>query len=53
MIWVIKDLNGREAIMRKNLLYGPYGYQKLDDEAKFVTENGFNTELEKMMRELF
>lgn len=53
MIWVIKDLNGREAIMRKNLLYGPYGYQKLDDEAKFVSENGFDTELEKMMRELF
>ena len=53
MIWVIKDLNGHEAVMRKNLLYGPYGYQKVDDEAKFVSENGFDTELEMMMRELF
>ena len=53
MIWIIKDLDGHEAVMRKNLLYGPYGYQKLNDEAKIVAEEGFDKELEEKMKKLF
>lgn len=53
LIWIIKDLNGYEAVMRKDLLYGPYGYQKLNDEAKIVAEEGFNKELEQKMKNLF
>ena len=53
MIWIIKDLDGHEAVMRKDLLYGPYGYQKLNDEAKIVAEEGFNKELEQKMKNLY
>lgn len=53
MIWIIKDLDGHEAVMRKDLLYGPYGYQKLNDEAKIVAEEGFDKELEEKMKKLF
>ncbi len=53
MIWLIKDLNGHEAVLRKNLLYGPYGYQKLDDEADVLAEDGFDKELEQKIRNLF
>lgn len=53
LIWIIKDMNGHEAVMRKDLLYGPYGYQKLNDEAKIVAEEGFDKELEEKMKKLF
>ncbi|MBR3581203.1 MAG: zf-HC2 domain-containing protein [Lachnospiraceae bacterium] len=53
LIWVIEDLNGHEAVVRKNMLYGPYGYQKLDDEANVLAEDGFDKELEQKIRNLF
>ena len=46
-------MNGHEAVMRKDLLYGPYGYQKLNDEAKIVAEEGFDEELAGKMKKLF
>ncbi len=53
LIWIIKDSNGHEAVMRKNLLYGPYGYQKMDDSSEIVAEEGFDEELEGKMKKLF
>ena len=53
MIWIIRDMNGYEAVMIKDLLYGYHGYQKLNDEAKIIAEDGFDEELKKKMMELF
>ena len=53
LIWVIMDENGKSAVMRKKLLYGPFGYQKLDDEADFISDPGFDIDLKEKLRTLF
>ncbi|MCR5205824.1 MAG: zf-HC2 domain-containing protein [Lachnospiraceae bacterium] len=53
LIWTIQDLKGNKAVMKKKMLYGPYSYEKLDDESEFIAEDGFDMELKEKMRNLF
>ncbi len=53
LIWVIQDMKGNKAVMKKKMLYGPYSYEKLDDESEFIAEDGFDVELKEKMRKLF
>ena len=53
LIWKIKDESGKKAVMTKDFIQGPIGYQKLDETEQFIEEEGFSPELKQMLEEAF
>ena len=52
LYWKVFDKNGKKCILIQKFLYGPMGYQALD-EKEIQAEDGFDAELQKKITDIF
>ena len=52
LYWKVIDKNGKKCILIQKFLYGPMGYQALD-EKEIQAEDGFDAELQKKITDIF
>ena len=52
LYWKVFDKNGKKCILTQKFLYGPMGYQALD-EKEIQAEDGFNAKLQKKITDIF